>query len=169
MLYLARLIELETVTAPVRLHPEPDRRDAGTRSPVPPYGRVVVECVTVHPDAGMPPTFEETGDSGGERRFVERLLAEAGEMPEVEGTLDGHVLASRRMHTVDILFDDDFWEQHRDAWWAREPVVAETTLRDWLPGPSDGAPYQVAAFEAYLDPACLSGLAVRTYSSAAYW
>jgi len=191
-LYLARLLEAETVTLPAgqpvdQWWTATDRCEADAPAPGSPYGWIVVECVTVHPDAGMPPTFQETGDGGDERRFVARLLADARQRPEPDDDLDFDaldfeldfdkldaevdrlVLASRRLQTIDIQFDDDFWTRHRDTWWACQPVVADSTLRAWLRGPSDGAPYQVAVFEALTDPTYVPALDTRPFTSAAYW
>jgi hypothetical protein len=134
-------------------------------------GRVVVECVTVHPDAGMPPAVHTEEDGGGadERRFVGRLLADAHRHREVDDDAVEHLVrASRRLHTIDVEFDDGFWERHKDRWWVTEPVVPGARLRDWLSGPSDGAPFQVAAFEAGVDPELVRGLEVGTFDSTAY-
>jgi hypothetical protein len=138
---------------------------------VSPQGRVVVECVTIHPDAGMPPTAEQDGGGACERRFLARLLIDAQEQTATTGEddIEQRVRSSRRVHTIDIEFDDGFWSRHQDRWWVTEPVVADETLRDWLKGPSDGSPYQVIAFEADVDPDLVRGLDLRTFGSTAYW
>lgn len=62
-------------------------------------------------------------------------------------------------------------EQDGDGVYERQFVarLLEDALRDWLPGPSDGAPYQVVAFEAEIDPELVRGLRPQVFGSTAYW
>ncbi|WP_155373813.1 hypothetical protein [Catellatospora vulcania] len=145
---------------------------------------VAVECVTVHPDAGLPPHAADQQSRAAERRFVLRLLIdgdEAGDDEDVEQAMarqdaaaeDGFVEEAvpdvRRVRVLDIGFDDRFWREHRDQWWATAEVVPGVPVREWLAEPSDSCPYQVAVFEAVVRPGVLRRPRREAYGSAAYW
>ncbi|GIG00805.1 hypothetical protein [Catellatospora citrea] len=145
---------------------------------------VVVECVTVHPDAGLPPHAADQESRDAARRFVLRLLAdgdEAGDDEDMEQALarrdaadDGGFVAEavpgvRRVRVLDIGFDDAFWQEHRDQWWATAEVVPGVPVREWLAQPSDSCPYQVAVFEAVLRPGVLRRPRREAFASTAYW
>ncbi|WP_144127605.1 hypothetical protein [Catellatospora sichuanensis] len=168
-LYLARVLGYEPATTV-----EPEYMLAGNGCQ-----RVVVECVTVHPDAGLPPDAEDA-----ERRFVFRLLTdgdEAGDDEDLEQAMARQDAADeddfvqeavpvvRRLRLLDIGFDDEFWQEHRAQWWAAAEVVPGVPVREWLAQPSDSCPYQVAAFEAVLSPGVLRRPRREPFGSAAYW
>ncbi|GAB4051098.1 hypothetical protein [Catellatospora paridis] len=146
--------------------------------------RVVVECVTVHPDAGLPPYAEDQESRDAARRFVLRLLTdgdEAGDDDDLEQAMARQdaadeddfvreaVPAVRRLRLLDVEFDDGFWQEHGDQWWAAAEVVPGVPVREWLAQPSDSCPYQVAVFEAVLSPGVLRRPRREAFGSAAYW
>ncbi|GAA1400648.1 hypothetical protein ACFQZ4_44440 [Catellatospora coxensis] len=146
------------------------------------WERMVIECVTVHPDAGLPDCGDGQEPLDAQRRFVLRLLAD-GDEATGDGTAeqaaacpdlaDDFVMAAvpavRRLRVIDIGFDDGFWQKHEDEWWARADVVPGVPVREWLAEPSDSCPYQVAAFEVRLRPGVLRRPRREAYGSAAYW
>ncbi|MEU8005873.1 hypothetical protein AB0B66_32335 [Catellatospora sp. NPDC049111] len=154
-LYLARVVEQQPVA------------DAAGQ-------RVVVECVTVHPDAGLPPHATEGSDA--ERRFVLRLIIDgdaAGDDEDPELSLTRQVAVDEdgfaRSAVLDLGFDDGFWREHCTRWWAVAEVVPGVPVREWLAEPSDSCPYQVATFEAVLRPGVLRRPRPDVYGSTAYW
>ncbi|WP_166385204.1 hypothetical protein [Catellatospora methionotrophica] len=168
-LYLARVIEHEPVTA---------GPDAGIG-----WQRVVVECVTVHPDAGLPPYTDDQDSEDAVRRFVLRLLADgdaAGDDEDFEQAMarqdaagdEGLVRAAvpevRRLRVLDVGFEDGFWREHAGQWWA-DTEVAGVPVREWLATPSDCCPYQVAVYAAVVGPDVLRRPRPEAYGSTAYW
>jgi hypothetical protein len=162
------------------------------RSP-PPGRRIVLDVVTVHPDAGMPPpNFMD------ERRFLLRLLASADSVPfgsqrivtylqrrggpqgfyHLEGTshaddVPGIIWSTRCLRREPLeAGKKSFWDRHRKEWWASEKLhlgSGPTLLRKYLVDVEDTSSYEVGTYEAWLHPCWLERPHSGPFPSTAFW
>jgi hypothetical protein len=161
----------------------------GTRSPHQARARrLVVELVSVHPDAGFPPEKEYE-----QRRFGLQLLVELDNIPreeqrieaffrdrvedcegvtnvtgDAEDVVPGVVWHCSRSACEELSFDAGYWDQHADAWWA-QAKVSGIPLRDYLDGPSDNKPFARATYSLLFHPGWVVQPKSEPFNSTAFW